>query len=142
MKRGRKSSAELAVITPLSAARPSPPGGLTNQQAAVWREVVQRLPADWFPRETHKLLAEYCRAATRAAFIGAEIDRYEPEWIKAEGGIDRLAKLTATLDRHVRMMTALARALRITNQSRLRPETAARRAEEMGADYRPPWLPE
>jgi hypothetical protein len=34
---------------------------LTEDQAAEWRAVVDRLPNDWFPRETHGMLAQFCR---------------------------------------------------------------------------------
>jgi hypothetical protein len=132
----------LATITPISEARPAPPDGLTTDQVDVWCDVVTRLPADWFPRETHALLAEYCRAVTRARFVGAAVDAFEAAWLNAEGGVERYAKLVATADRQVRLMTSLARALRITNQSRLKAETAVRRAGEIGADAPRPWLPE
>jgi hypothetical protein len=48
-----------------SNARPEPPEDLTEEQAAEWSAVVDRLPADWFPRETHGLLARYCRHGSR-----------------------------------------------------------------------------
>ena len=57
IQRGRKSSAALAVMT-LSEARPSAPEGMTSEQVAVWNDSVTRLPADYFPREQHALLAE------------------------------------------------------------------------------------
>jgi len=139
LKRGRNSSADLATVTPLSGRRPAAPDSLTAEQRAVWEDTVTRLPADWFPRETHPLLSEYCKAVTRAAFVGQEVDRFTPEWLKADGGVERLGKLTATLDKQVRAITALARALRITNQSRLRPETAARKAGTGSCDGPPPW---
>jgi phage terminase small subunit len=127
LQRGRKSSAALAITT-LAEARPSAPEGLTSEQVAVWKDTVTRLPADWFPREQHALLAEYCRAVTQARFIGAEIDEFKREWMGEPGGVERYAKLVATADKCVRSMTALARALRITNQSRFKPEKAARQA--------------
>jgi hypothetical protein len=33
---------------------------LTDEQAAEWGAVVDRLPVDWFLRETHGLVAQYC----------------------------------------------------------------------------------
>ena len=52
--RGPKSSAALEIpsVADLRGdARPEPPEDLTEEQAAEWRAVVDRLPADWFPRE-------------------------------------------------------------------------------------------
>jgi hypothetical protein len=51
--RGPQSSAA-AVIRSVAElrgdARPEPPADLTEDQADEWRAVVDRLPADWFPR--------------------------------------------------------------------------------------------
>jgi hypothetical protein len=65
-KRGRKSSAELSVVTPLKTRRPPPPEDLTEEQASEWRAVVSRMPPDWFTREHFALLADYCRHVCRA----------------------------------------------------------------------------
>ena len=78
--RGPKSSAALKIpsVAELRGdARPEPPEELTEEQAAEWRAVVDRLPADWFPRETHGLLAQYCRhvvSARRVARLLEELD--------------------------------------------------------------------
>ena len=125
-QRGRTASTALATVT-LTEARPSAPEGLTADQVKAWCDTVTRLPADWFPRETHALLAEYCRAVARAKFIGVAVDAFKPEWFRAEGAVERYARLVATADKQVRLMTSLARALRITNQSRLKG--GKRRAE-------------
>ena len=140
MKRGRKSSAELAVKTTFTPERPVAPEGLTPEQLDVWCDVTLRLPPDWFPKETHALLTEYCRAVTRAEFVGRKIDAFKPQWLGQDGGVELLGKLVATTDRQVRLMMSLARALRITNQSRLKAESAARKAAESGAGLIPPWI--
>jgi hypothetical protein len=78
--RGPKSGAALAspTIADLRGdARPEPPADLTEEQAAEWEAVVARLPADWFPRESHGLLAQYCRhvcTARRLARMLAEVE--------------------------------------------------------------------
>src|SRR5688572_14695803 len=115
-QRGRKSVGALATVTPIGEARPSPPEGLTSEQIETWCDTVLRLPSDWFPRETHALLAEYCKAVTRARFVGGAVDEFRGDWLNAEGGVERYARLVATADRQVRLMASLARALRITNQ--------------------------
>jgi hypothetical protein len=56
--RGRHGVAELAVIGPSgieTVRRPEPPDELTDEQATEWRAIVNRLGADWFPRETHPM---------------------------------------------------------------------------------------
>lgn len=68
--RGRRSLASLTASVTALPARPDPPADLNAEQAVEWRAIVNRLPADWFPRETHGMLAAYCRhivAARRVA---------------------------------------------------------------------------
>ena len=52
-ERGKKSGASLAVMKSKITAitRPVPPKSLTDEQASIWREIVERLPSEWFPRE-------------------------------------------------------------------------------------------
>ncbi|SKA10980.1 hypothetical protein [Consotaella salsifontis] len=138
MKRGPKSAASLALVAPLTESRPLPPEDLTDDQQGEWRAVVRRMPADWFPRETHGILKAFCRHATTHRLISYEIDRYEAEWLKDEDGLKRLDKLTAMRERESRAMIATARALRITKHSQIRPETAGR-ATRGSFDGRRPW---
>ena len=76
--RGRKSADELSVAAVIHMpARPEPPGDLSAPEAVEWREIVHHLPADWFPRETHGLLAQYCRhvvASRRVAQLVEAVD--------------------------------------------------------------------
>ena len=75
--RGKKSGEELAVapksgITAIH--RPGPPSELTDEQSYEWLKVVNRMPADWFPEETHGLLVQYCRHIVDARRIAQLID--------------------------------------------------------------------
>src|SRR5690625_5273102 len=75
-QRGRKSAGELAVASPvLVQPRPDAPVELTPEQADVWNEVVDALPADWFAAETHPLLIQYCRHTIVARRIGQVCDQ-------------------------------------------------------------------
>jgi hypothetical protein len=49
--------------------RPDAPYDLTDEQSAEWWAIVNRMPADWFPRETHPLLSQLCRLIVRARRI-------------------------------------------------------------------------
>src|SRR5690606_26023062 len=106
-----------SVVTSIGDARPQPPDDLTEDQAAIWRAVVGRLPQAWFPRETHEVLAAYCRHITTHRFLTAEIDRFTHDWMREEGGVERLGKLTAMRDRETKALIAAARSLRITKSS-------------------------
>jgi phage gp36-like protein len=61
--RGRTSAAELtvaALATVERVQRPDAPYSLTDEQADIWRQIVARMPADWFPAETHPMLESLC----------------------------------------------------------------------------------
>lgn len=117
--RGRKSAADLAVVTADGLAairRPDPPSELTDEQAHEWRSVVNRLPAEWFPRETHGMLAQYCRhvvAARRVAQLIADLESNENFSVE---DYDRLLKMQ---EREGRAISSLATRMRISQQSTL-----------------------
>ena len=76
--RGRVSSAALATVGKLeTVARPDAPYDLTDEQVDEWRAVVSRMPADWFPRETHAILAQYCRHVVRARRVSQLLTEME-----------------------------------------------------------------
>lgn len=113
--RGRDSAASLTVL-PIGDAteRPRPPMELTKEQSAEWREVVNRLPADWFPRETHGLLAQYCRHIVAARRVSQLIDAMESEENFNVEDYDRLLKMQ---EREGRALSSLATRMRITQQT-------------------------
>ena len=56
-QRGRKAALAIVHGSAISAIdRPEPLAELTNEQRIEWILVVNSLPADWFPDETHKVL--------------------------------------------------------------------------------------
>lgn len=61
MKRGPKSAADMTVVK-ATGARIQPPEHLNDEQAGIWREIVDSLPADWFRPGDVPLLAAYCCA--------------------------------------------------------------------------------
>jgi hypothetical protein len=84
---GRKSIAALSVQAVGEALpRPDAPYDLTDEQAAEWWAVVNRMPADWFKRETFPLLTQYCRhiiAARRIAKLLEALQASIPEMASA-----------------------------------------------------------
>ncbi|TIV71449.1 MAG: hypothetical protein E5V89_10100 [Mesorhizobium sp.] len=127
-KRGRKSTAELSTVATLTRApvAPDAPYDLSDEAAAVWRGVVDALPSDFFPPESFDTLASYCRHVVSARFLARELDRFSAEWLGVDGGIERLNKLLMMRERETRALIAAARALRLTNQSRWRPDQAGK----------------
>src|SRR5262245_14838451 len=87
----RQSSASLTVISASGVEtirRPSPPPGLNEEQELVWIEIVNRMPAEWFPRETHELLIQYCRITIRLRRIAEMIDSLEKSRKRGVDGFD------------------------------------------------------
>ena len=127
-QRGRKSSASLAVIPLAPARRQPPPASLSTEEAAEWTAIVNRMPGGWFGRENQALLMAFCRHSVEAYRLSgmlALLDQALAEW--ANQGRDELELLHESLDtrdqllrlreRETRSLNAVARAMRLTQQS-------------------------
>ena len=115
--RGRKSTAALSVISGNgveTVRRPEPLSELTGEQSDEWRAVVNRLPADWFPRETHSMLAQYCRHVISARRVAQLI---ESEEASEEFDIRNYDTLLKMQEREGRALSSLATRMRITQQT-------------------------
>lgn len=129
--RGRTSAAELSVITGGGVdtiRRPEPAPDLTSDEAEVWRSVVNRLSADWFPAETLPLLAQYARHAVTARRVAAMIASLDEECAKAVrdgtpqgevvlGSAKTLDRLLKMQERESRCLSSLATKMRISQQT-------------------------
>lgn len=117
--------------------RPECPHDLNDEEAEVWFMVVNRLPADWFPAETHPLLAQYCRTAIQTRRVAELIE-------KATSDVDEDGKATLTVkdyDRLLKMqarqsatLAMLATKMRISQQA-----TTNHRANKKQIAPRKPW---
>ena len=127
--RGRISAAslEVAAAKPLETVqRPDAPYDLTDEQSEEWWAVVNRLPADWFPRETHGLLAQYCRhvvAARRVAQLVRAAESEVDEGGQAVLDLNRYDQLLKMQEREGRALSSLATRLRITQQATISEKT-------------------
>ena len=138
--RGRKPATELATVTTLETARPEAPVELSAEERIEWDKVVNRLPVDWFPSETHAMLAQYCKhcsAAKMVAFLISEM-QLRPhaadeiaEDATAFFDLDAYDKLLKMQERESRAMIASARSLRFTLQATIDPE--ARKAKRQSS---------
>lgn len=121
-QRGRKSAGELAIASPVTVQpRPEAPVELTPEQADVWQSVVDALPADWFPAETHPLLAQYCRHTVEARRIGQLIDQ---ECARAEMDVAAYAELLKMQRQETSALKAMASAMRLSQQSSRRDDNS------------------
>ena len=116
-KPGRKSAADLAVVESGVLdiiQRPDPPEELTHDQAIEWVAVVNRMAADWFPREVHGMLVAYCRHVVAARKVAQLVNAIESGSELALNDYDQLLKMQ---EREGRALSAHATRLRITTQS-------------------------
>lgn len=121
--RGKVSAASLEVRTasPVeSVARPDAPYDLTDEQSEEWWAVVNRMPADWFPRETHGILAQYCRHVVAARRVAQLVAAEEA----GEFDLARYDQLLKMQEREGRALSSLATRLRITQQATVSPKAS------------------
>ncbi len=131
--RGPRSNASLSVVSsgPLETInRLSPPPELTKEQAAEWLQVVNRLPADWFGRETQGLLAQYCRHIVAARRVADLIGAAEADEECSIKDYDRLLKMQ---EREGRAISSLATKMRISQQA------TYDKSKKKPAQARKPW---
>jgi hypothetical protein len=128
-QRGRPSAAAKAIAVVVAGGfgkRPEPPAELTSRQAEIWREVVASEHAEFFSTATTRIiLADYCRHREAAENVSSILNSFKPEWLKVEEGARRYALLLRMRELETRASVAMARSLRLTNQSRYQPETAS-----------------
>jgi hypothetical protein len=133
----RKSAASLSVVSSIMDHRPPPPEELTEEQAVEWRAVVGTMPADWFTRESHGLLTNYCRHLVTARKLSKEIDAFDQEWLHTAEGIVAYDKLTKMRDREARGAASLAIRMRICQAQRYRVEKRVKTTEAAKPWHRP-----
>jgi len=137
-QRGRKSSAAISLTPQVeSLPRHAPPEELSELETEIWLMVINALPADWFGRDQLPLLLAYCKHSARAQMLDTEIDASDIAWLKDDEGLKRYDKLLSMRDRESKQIIALARAMRITHQSRTHKDTAGRQANKGGGGPKP-----
>ena len=117
--RGKQTIASIAVTRPdnvIEIPRQPPPDVLTDEQAFEWRDVVDRMPADWFPRETHAMLIQYCRHVVSARRVAEMLDGFAPEK-DTPGWLEDYDRLLRMQEREGRALSALATRMRLSQQS-------------------------
>ena len=130
----RPSAAALAVVRSDSPASPyPPPDDLSEQEQALWRDVVATKPADWFDDDSAPLLKEYVRAVTVCDLLDARVKE-----AMAEGEpVDDVKRLLDMRDKEARRMVTMATKLRLTQQSRYTEKSAATANRKAGGKR--PW---
>ena len=93
------------------------PAGLPRAAQALWRAVMQSVPADQFRAADLPLLALFCRVSVLAAEAVAHLERGGQ--VDSGGRISPWVKVSSD---HAKTLAALASKLRLAPSSRIRPE--------------------
>ena len=96
------------------------------------------MPGNWLQRGAYGILIEYTRHVCRARLLEGQVARFEEDWLKEDGGLERFDKLLAMAVREGKAALACARALRLTPQAQMHPRTAGRMANDV-PPYPSPW---
>jgi hypothetical protein len=97
------------------------------------------MPHDWFTRENQPLLADLCRRIDRLRLLSAQLDEFEPDWLRDADGLARFDHLGRLAERESKLVVTLSRCLRLTIQSRYQPTTAASRVNRAPPYGKQPW---
>ena len=113
--RGKTSLAELEVPGAVSLVRrPDAPLDLTPEEGDEWLRIVEAMPADWFPPETHGLLRQHCRHIVAARRVAQLVDQ---EMARADLDVAALDKLLQMQARETSALKAMAASMRISQQA-------------------------
>ena len=119
----RKSRAATEVVPSAvraSTARLRPPAGLSEAEVAVWRGIVDVMPADFFRQEHVAQLTALCRHQAMAEMLVRRMGDVDPV-----DDAQTWAKLSAAQVSHSKAALAYSRSLRLTLQAQKGPDTAA-----------------
>ena len=137
--RGRKSSKELSTISAGGLEihrRPDPPDKMGEDAEAIWRAVVNSLPADWFTPGTLPLLEAFCGLTVSQRFTLRALQRIERE--ANDFRRDEWERILKQLGEISGRIATLATRLRLTPQSRYGARSADTAARSVG-DGPKPW---
>ncbi|TGR05409.1 hypothetical protein EN833_23340 [Mesorhizobium sp. M4B.F.Ca.ET.190.01.1.1] len=138
-KRGRISSAELEVAAlqiPRIEQRPDADYSLTDEEAEVWRAVVDSLPASWIVAGALPVLSAYCRQVCSMRRLGQLVHQATHQTEPYD--IDLHLRLIREHSKAAQVLKSLATSLRIAPQSTMRPETGGRQLRSH-CDGPKPW---
>jgi len=89
--------------------------------------------------EMAPLLIEFCRAVSRSAIIAQQAEAFDPEWLTADGGLERWDRLLRMADRAAGRVASLAVKLRLSPSTRYRADRASVIADKPGVGLQRPW---
>lgn len=127
--RGRKSAAELSVVSAMTDWRPPAPDVLNAAEAELWRAIVNTKPSSWFDAATIPLLTEYCRLKTSVDILNVRVATAEAELGESGQLPEGYVQTVMILDKKQGRMAQLAMKMRLTQQARYEKKVAATEAK-------------
>lgn len=115
-QRGRKSSAELAVVRPLQTELQPPPDSFDDDQAQLWCEIVASKDADWWDAGTYPLLEAYVRTVVEHRRVSRLVEGCHP--VADPMAFDQYDKILRAQDRLSSQLARLATKMRLSQQSK------------------------
>lgn len=107
------------------------PDDLNEAEAKIWQSVVDSRPSEWFAADNAPLLKEYVRAAVMCDEIAVRLS--------SESDASEQRRLLRMRDRESHRLAFLATKMRLTQQSRYTPHSAAARTVHTQAQTGRPW---
>lgn len=115
-QRGRKSTAELSVVRPLSTELPAPPDQFDDDQAQAWAEIVATKDPDWWDAGTFPLLEAYVKTIVEYRKVSKLVEGCHP--VADATAFDQYDKIQKTQDRLASQLCRLATKMRLSQQSK------------------------
>lgn len=130
----KQSAASLAIVPPAQAGPLSAPTELSESERALWAEITESKPSDWFGADSAPLLKEYVRAVVLCDVLDEKVKR--AMGAETETPVGDIKLLLDMRDKEAKRATSLATKLRLTQQSRYTPQ-AANTANSRASGKRP-----
>jgi hypothetical protein len=128
----KKSAAALSISRPSRPGDlPPPPDTLDAAGRALWVEIVESKPADWFGPDSLPILEDYVQAVGMSRYLAGQVEK-----AKALGDGDVLKQYLDMRDKESRRAVSLATKMRLTQQSRYGARDAER-ADKKAKGARP-----
>lgn len=139
-KRGRKSAAEIEVVSPVVRLgdRPEPPMSLNDRAVDEWRRVVNRMPSDWFTDETLSLLQAFCEHVAEGEALQLMIEKVRRKAMTDDECFARYRQLCTMKEAQTRAALSCATKMRLTQQSSY-TDKASGTAKQASAGGKKPW---
>lgn len=134
-QRGRKSEIGLALVAgSFQGQRPPAPERLNDEEREEWNAIVNRMPPDWFTRETWSMLKSLCAQVCIQRQLEAASRLLKPEELATAEGMKAFRDLMAMQEKVLKTIVSPATKMRLTPQSRydtLKANTAVNNTVQM-----------